>query len=192
MWSQKRKNKGKGEGKFLQHQLAPDHEQTRTSKIIALQRKNDIISMLLAGKPTLDICVYLWDKYGVAKQIAQNYIVQANKELAKRKSLEVHDVINLHLDRYELIYEQLRKIKAAAAAMDVLRAKEKLLQFHREGFHMKVTQGEIQTISSGIVSKEWDLDKKLTDHDKERMVQLLLKAKKDGSGKDEETIRRID
>lgn len=190
MWSQKRKNKGKIDGKFLQVHLDPTHEQERINTIVALQRSNDIMAMLLDGKPSLDICVYLKDKYGIGKGSAHNYIVRANKELAKRKELEVHNVINVHLERYELIYAELKRIKAPAAAMDALKAKEKLLQFHREGFHMKVTQGEVQTISSSFVSKEWDIDKKLTDQDKSRMSELLAKAKKDGSGKDEEIVRR--
>ncbi len=159
----------------------------RNNPIYSLQKKNDIIAMLLEGKEAREIKEYVVKKYKLTHGSAGVAIQKARDEIKKREHFEIQNVINLHLSRYEKIYEKLREMKAQIYAMEALKAKEKLLQFHREGFHMKVTKGEIQAIHLEHVSDEYDIEGKLSKEEKERLKELLKKAETiNGPDRDEE------
>lgn len=153
--------------------------QKRINRIFALQRKNDVIGMILSGIPSKEIKEYLIAKYKVTQGSASIFLHKSRQEIKKRRDLEIQSLISLHLHRCEEIYGKLKELGATAYCMDVLRHKEKLLQFHREGFHMKVNKGEIQTVSLTVVDNEYDLNK-LTVQEQSEISQLLHKSKRDG------------
>lgn len=156
-------------------------EKQNLNKIISLQRDNDIIAMLLNGETTEDISKYICQKYRINKGSAKTYISECRQEIKKRKWFEVNNLVSLHIHRYEQHYKELIEIGAEGYAINALRAKEKLLGFHKEGFHMKVTQGEVQSIHQRTIDSEYDfgkLDKKETL----RLEALLEKASRNGKG----------
>lgn len=151
----------------------------RRHRIIGLIRQNDIIAMLLEGRdPVKEIRPYLTMKYGIPPQSAANHITEARNVVKERKIYEVNNLISMHINRYETIYAALYEIGAHSYAMQALKQKEKLLGFHKEGFHMKVTQGEIQAISLQTVMSEYDV-MKLGREKNDRMSVLLNKMKRD-------------
>lgn len=164
--------------KTVRKSLDPDHKQTAINSILALQRRNDIVAMLLEGKPSSEIRQYLIKKYHITAGSANVFISHGKKEIKKRSNYEIGNLIGMHIHRYELIYAELYKMKAQMAAIDALRAKEKLMGFHKEGFHMKVTKSEIQSVQLQTVDSEYDIDS-LDNKKKKRLEQLLTKAKKD-------------
>lgn len=154
----------------------------RANSIIALQRQNDIIAMLLDGKDSKEISKHLISRYSLTQGTANFYIDEARGIIKKRRKHETNSLVSLHLHRYEFLYKCLREIGAEHIAMKVLAAKEKLMGFHREGFHMKVTQGEITSVQLQSVDSDYDV-KKLSPEKSERLTVLLNKAKGNGSGK---------
>lgn len=150
-------------------------DQERSSTIVALQRTNDIMTLLLEGKETSEIKKYIIQKYSCQHTTAASYITAARKALANRKNFEVDNMINIHVERYEHIYAKLYDLRAFAESTATLKRKEKLLGFHKEGFHMKVTQGEITAIGMQQVRDEFNV-MKLSEADRSRMAELLNKA----------------
>lgn len=153
-------------------------EQDRLSKILSLQRQNDIIAMILEGKEAKEIRKYLINKYRLTDGSASVYISSARKEIEKRKNFEVDNLITMHIARYEYIYTKLYEMRSFINAANCLRSKEKLLGFHKEGFHMKVSQGEITALHLQQVQDEFDV-MKLPEEKRNRMSFLLDKAKRD-------------
>jgi hypothetical protein len=160
--------------KSEEHHLT--REQDRCHAILALQRTNDIMTLLLEGKESKEINNYIVQKYSCSHASATVYMSHARKALANRKNFEVDNMINIHIERYEHIYGKLYDLRAFMEATNSLKRKERLLGFHKEGFHMKVTQGEITAISLQQVRDEFDV-MKLSEEKRNRMSQLLSKAK---------------
>jgi len=163
--------------KIQQPYLRLDHEQRKLNKILTLQRDNDILAMLLDGRPTREISDLLQTKYGIKHSSATVFISQCRQEIKRKQEFELNNVISIHIHRYEEIYKQLMELGMEGLAMNALRAKEKMMGFHRQGFHMKVTQGQVQQVYTSKVTDEYDL-KKLNPEDKQRLDQLLIKAKR--------------
>lgn len=172
----------KSKAKEVQKETKIDEQLSRLRSILVLQRENDIISMLLEGKETKEIANYICPKYRITPASAGTYIKDARNLIKERKSYEVDILISLHIHRYEKIYQLLYELGAYSIAMNALRAKEKLLSFHKEGFHMRITNGEMSTVSLQTVDSEYDL-MKLTQDKRERMSVLLQKAKREKGDK---------
>lgn len=149
---------------------------SRLNKLMIIQRNNDIIAMLLDGKSTKDIKTYLVNKYRIPATRTNVYIADARRIIKERQNYEIDNLINLHIDRYELIYTGFNALQAWSNAMQALKAKEKLMGFHRAGFHMKVTQGEISQLQIHHLDDEYNVDK-LTPRQRDRMQALIDKAK---------------
>jgi len=165
--------------KKLQHkQFEPEQEQSRLNKILALQKENDVISLLLEGKEQEEIIKYVINKYRIQHNTAKSFISHCRAIIRGRKDFEVNNLVSLHVERYEKIYAGLYEIKAYGIAMSALRAKEKLLGFHKEGFHMRVSKGEISTVQLQTVNSEYDV-MKLNKEKRDRLSELLQKAKKE-------------
>ena len=141
-----------------------------------LQRQNDIITLLLEGKERDIIKKFVINKYKVSLESANVYIAQAAATIKNRKNYEINNLISLHIYRYEYIYQQLYTLGAWHYAGMALKAKEKLLGFHKQGFHMKVTQGEIAEVQQKTFMDENNLDK-LNEEQKNRLGQFLDKMK---------------
>jgi len=144
--------------KVLEKELF-EGQRDRLTKIKSMQRQNDIVKMLLDGEPKINIAKYIAAKYDYLLRNVYKYIDQAIEEVKKRKDYEIENLIDLHIMRYERIYASANSLELFALAMNALKAKERLLGFHRQGFHMKVTKGEIQQIQQMNVKDEYDFNK---------------------------------
>jgi len=147
----------------------------RFAQILSLQMDNDMVDMLLAGKPRKEIIGYICDKYGIALSHIGHCLAKAQKIIRERKRYEIQDLVSTHIDRYEYIYSRLHELGAFSIAVDALKGKEILMGFHRSGFHMKVTKGEIQQVTQAHVFNEYDFNK-LDDEKRIRMRELIDKA----------------
>ncbi len=146
--------------------------------------------MLLEGKNVkADIIPYITKKYKLTVGTCNGYITQARKIIKKRLQHEVNALVSLHIERYEIIYEGLYKVGAFGIAMNALKAKEKLMGFHKEGFHMKITQGEISSFNiQSNAEGEYD-PSKLEPEKRDRLSLLISKIKKDGLDKNRKSIQ---
>jgi hypothetical protein len=156
--------------------------QKRISSILTLLRQNDIIAMLLDGRDTSkEIVPYLMRKYNLTHGTCNFYIKEARSIIKNRRKFEVNNLVSLHIHRYEELYKLLNDIGADNIAMKALAQKEKLMGFHREGFHMKVTQGEVTSVQMQTIDSDYNV-KSLSKEKQNQLTVLLNKAKRDGSG----------
>ncbi len=155
---------------------APKSTEERVNHILAIQRQNDIIALLIEGKEDKEIALYIANKYRILFLTAKQYISGARAEIRSRTALELNTLLALHIQRYENIYERLYTIGAYAVAMMAMRAKEKLMQFHKENFHMRVTSGEIAMVGTIHVQNEYDY-MKIGEKSVKRLKFLLDKTK---------------
>jgi hypothetical protein len=149
-------------------------DQSRITGLMVAQRTNDMISMILEGKPTSEIMDYCIKKYGGTLPSNRVFLVQANKEIRDRKAYELDDVINSHVERYELIYSDLMKLRAHSMAMNALKAKEKLIQLHKNDTHMRVVGGQVGVVEY-LGQRTFYDQNRLDEGQRERLEQLLKK-----------------
>lgn len=156
-----------------------DRSKRRYLVIRTIQRQNDIITLLLEGKDVQkEILPYVCKKYQLTPKTGNFYIQEAKNIIKARKNSEVQTLLSIHIQRYEQIYKELYDMRAFGIAMSVLKCKEKLLGFHKEGFHMRVSSGQVSTISLVSVENEYDLNK-LSNDQREKLSQLIMKAKRE-------------
>lgn len=146
------------------------------NKVLQVQRQNDAVAMLLDGLQSREVVQYLASKYKLKPGRAARILVEAKEIIKLRLKLEVNSLITLHLLRYEELYALLKELGAEIAAMEALRHKEVLLGFHRTGFHMRVSAGQVQQVFQSNVQSEYDLTK-LTNDDRVKFDQLIHKAR---------------
>lgn len=147
---------------------------SQVNSIIAAQRLNDIIGMILDGRPREEIFSYITTKYDVNKSMADNLIVDAHQEIFKQEQIELDDIITSHVERYEELYTKLIELKAERIAMEALKGKEKLIQLHKNGTHMRVVSGQVSSVTM-VGAKTYYDPKRLTQEQSERLDQLLNK-----------------
>jgi len=165
--------------------------ENRYNVIKAIQKQNDIITLLLEGKDTQkDIVPYICKKYNHTKKTANFHIQEAKNIIKNRKNHEVQTLIGIHIQRYEKIYKELYDLRSFAIAMSAMKQKENLIGFHKEGFHMKVSSGQVSSVQLVSVENEYDLNKLPTEQ-RERLSFLIHKAKRDkkyGRTEDDKTV----
>lgn len=149
----------------------------KASKILALQRENDIIALLLEGKSNKEIISLMSPKYRIKPSFVTSLIYTCRRIIQERKNYEVDTLISLHISRYENIYKKLYEIGSYTHSMNALKAKEILLGMHKDGFHMRVDSGEITTLQLQSISSDYDV-KKLNEEQQTRFNELLNKARK--------------
>lgn len=144
--------------------------------MLSIQRHNDVVSLLIAGKEVRDIEHYLNIKYGITD--TDPILIEARQTILKRKDYELENLLKIHVIRYEKIYADLFEMKAFYHASNAMKAKEKLMGFHKEGFSMKVTQNEMTALGMSHVDNEYNV-MKLSENKRIRMTELLDKAKRE-------------
>lgn len=142
-------------------------------KVRSLQMQNDAIAMILDGKE--DVVKVISDKYNITLPNASNIVDKARRQITSRKDYEVDSIIELHLGRYEEIYAKLVEMRFHGIAATALKAKEKILQFHKNSTHMKVTNNTINQISVYDVKHDYDIDR-LEPQQRDRFKELLDRA----------------
>jgi hypothetical protein len=173
--------------KSFQKSLSPN-PQKQLNKILALQKQNDMIAMLLDGKSTKEISDYIVHKYRTTPLYAANQISEARRIIKERKGFEAKELVLLHIARYEYIYNKLVEMKANGMAMKALQQKEKLMGFHKDGFHMRISKGQITSYQNSSVSAQYDPIRKLTPEKMARFEELMNKCRRDGTRKIASTV----
>lgn len=147
----------------------------KLTEIVHLHIQNDIIAMLMDGKKETDVRKYLQTKYGISDLTAQLRFQEGISQLNRRKDWELDNIINLHLNRYEELYELLLVIDSVKDAAGCLRAKEKLLQFHKQNTHLKVINNIITQVTVRDQVDTFDVEK-LNDEERDRLEFLTNKV----------------
>lgn len=149
---------------------------SKFSNVRQMMRTNDAIAMILEGKTRDEIVQYVITKYELSKIIAVETYARANSLITDRKQYEIDGLIDIHIERYEHIYSLLVQLGANGMAAGVLKAKERLLQFHKNNTHMRVDNDQFLTIQSMEVKADYDLSK-LNKDQQDRFDLLLNKMK---------------
>lgn len=147
---------------------------SQINSIIAAQRLNDIIAMILDGRPREEITKWLIDKFQCGKSMIDNLIVDAHQEIFKQEQIELDDIITSHVERYEELYARLIELKAERIAMEALKSKEKLIQLHKNGTHMRIVSGQVSSVTT-VGSKTYYDPKRLSQDQARRLDELLNK-----------------
>lgn len=148
--------------------------QLRANFVIAMQRENDIIAMILEGKPNDEIKTYICSKYNLAISTAATRVSECHQKVRERRKWELDALIDTHVQRYEVLYNKLYELGAKGAAVQALQAKEKLLGLHKNGTHFRVNNQELTTISLQDVKADYDFSK-LGEQERLRLQELLGK-----------------
>lgn len=140
----------------------------------AAQRLNDVMGMILDGRPREEVEKLLVEKYEVGRASVAKIISEAYREIYKQEEIQLDDIITSHVERYEDIYSKLIEIKADKLAMDALKAKEKIIQLHKNGTHMKVVGGNALTVMP-VGSRTYYDPNRLSKEQGSRLDELLIK-----------------
>lgn len=155
---------------------------------IATERTNEVVDLIrnLRMEPS-EIVKYLMKHHGVSEQSAKALIGDANLFIRKSFEIERDSIFELHLTRYEQIWETNinpdvshvpPKYRLATLchhktiAMDSLLQKENLLGVHTKEFKARMAASSFR----GTKESEFDMSK-LELHEQLELLEILRKAK---------------
>jgi hypothetical protein len=104
----------------------------RKSETEVLARQDDVLEMMIKGKPTREIINIIHLNYGVSKPTIERDITVGYQHLKKYIQRNVDDVIATHVSRYEKIYQAAFDAYDYKSAIAALRAAEDLLKVREQ------------------------------------------------------------
>lgn len=142
------------------------------NRLISAQRLNDVINMVLDGRPTEEVIRWLCDKYGIKSNVARNEVIAANAEIMAMRQWHAGEVVSTHVERYERMYGDLIELGARSFAMQALKQKEKLIGL------LKTDRTEIHVGAKGELSLGHNVNydtEKVDQEKRARLNELLAK-----------------
>jgi hypothetical protein len=100
----------------------------RTNPAIIAERQQEVAEMLIKGKRTKDIMVFMHTKFNVSEVTVERDITEAYKWIKKYIKRDIDDVIAMHIGRYENIYDKACEAYDYRSAIAALRAIEDILK----------------------------------------------------------------
>ena len=91
-------------------------------------RRVDVLDMVLRGKPRQFIISYLATNYGVRVDCVDNDIAACKAEIKKLSEKHREEVMELHISRYEKIYDDCIEAGNVRDALKAMNQKETLMQ----------------------------------------------------------------
>ena len=104
----------------------------RTTDIVISERRDLVMKRLVSGKHTRDIIAEIRDRYGVSRQTVEKDITIIYKEIREYTNRNIDDVLTIHIQRYEHVYERCLEMYNYSDALKALAAIEKLLRMHQD------------------------------------------------------------
>ena len=104
----------------------------RTTDLVITERRDDTCKMLIGGKHTRNIIAAMREKYGVSRQTVERDITLIYREIREYTSRNVEEVLSMHIQRYEDVYEKCMEMYNYGDALKALAAIEKLLKMHQD------------------------------------------------------------
>jgi len=142
----------------------------RSNKIAAMNRKKDIFDMMLKGSSDYKIKGMLMEKHLLSIESSRVELINARKELDKKKEFTVENIIDVHIPRYESMYEDLMDLGADNTAINVLKQKEKFLGMNQEHLTFNVFSGG----DDSDIDKNYEINN-LTPDEQGRFSSLMSK-----------------
>lgn len=147
--------------------------QPRTSKPKVLEVKQKILSSYLQGKSKTEIFQEVSKDEEITYHQVSNGVNAIEKSIYNLTQDDMNNVINLHLVRYEEIFNIARdRLGLNWLAMEALKFKETLLGLHKSEVNLQVNNNEVV-----VETKMYDFDK-LNDKDRKRLEELVNKCKR--------------
>ena len=95
-------------------------------------RRKDVLEMMVLGKSNSHIISWCATNYGVGRSTVENDIIACHKDMKRLSDEDKESTINLHVNRYELIFERALELSDFRDGLAALAAKEKLMRLHQE------------------------------------------------------------
>ena len=104
----------------------------RTTDLVIAERRDEVCKMLISGKHTRNIASHIREKYGVSSKTVERDITIIYAEIKDYTSRNLDEVLSMHIQRYELVFEKAYEMMDYGNALKALAAIEKLLRMHQD------------------------------------------------------------
>jgi len=104
----------------------------RTTNVEIDKRRDTVTEMMVDGKPTRSIVAYIQSAYGVSKSTVEKDITMAYESLRGYVKRNIDDIVAVHVNRYEKVYDKACEAYDFRSAIQALQAIEKLLKIHAD------------------------------------------------------------
>jgi len=95
-----------------------------------VERRNDVMEMLLKGNTTYNIYQTIHNRYSVSRPTVDRDISKCYDEIKKNYERELPEVIATHIGKYDKIHSMAMELYDFRSAIASLQAIEKLLKLH--------------------------------------------------------------
>lgn len=97
-------------------------------------RRTDVLEQMLLGYSRQHIIAYISNEYGVRKDAIDGDMAFCRKEMMEIATKQREEAMDIHLNRYELIYNKAMNpdLPQLGEAMKALKAKELILGMHKD------------------------------------------------------------
>lgn len=144
-------------------------------KPLVVKRRYEILERLLAGQATNDIYKDIILTYNIHHREVDNDFKIVREQIRQSITEEKENIINLHIIRYEELYQELMNMSLHATAMKVLENKEKLIGLHSGDINIQVNNVENTAVVKSVETFNYQ---NLNKQEQERLNLLLSKCQK--------------
>jgi hypothetical protein len=102
----------------------------RTTNLDIDKRRDEITAMMVEGRPTRTIVATIQHSYGVSRSTVEKDITMAYDALKQYTKRNIEDIVAVHVNRYESVYQRACEAYDFRSAIAALQAIEKLLRMH--------------------------------------------------------------
>lgn len=97
-----------------------------------MHRRQDVLDMMLNGKSRQHIMGFISSKYGVRTACIDLDIAACKQEMKKFSDEQMQEALQLHVNRYDRIYDDCISVGNTRDALAALKQKETLIGLHRQ------------------------------------------------------------
>lgn len=152
-------------------------EKNRRSSHVKDKMINEVVDLIMKRTHPREVNRYLKDHWGVTYHQYRNMISsQAKKRIKEWVVRNKHELVDVHIDRYESIYQELLELGQDDVAMDAMAEQETLLGWHREDMNLFL-QNEIYQEEGNEEESKYNFNN-LSLYEQKRVKDLLEKAEK--------------
>lgn len=90
-------------------------------------RRDDVLTLLLRGHKTKEICEEIQEKYGVARTTVEKDLTVCYQEIEQNSDPDLPPKVNTHLMKYNRVFNSAMKSKDHRSAIEALKGIERIL-----------------------------------------------------------------
>ena len=121
---------------------------TKKKQAEMAQRRTRCIELLLDGEKYSEIGIILAKEFDIKKTLGIAEIAKARTDILEWKNQNINEIIDTHIQRYEEMFVLCNESGLDLIAMRILKAKEKLIGFHKESRNIQINNNEMTFIDA--------------------------------------------